>query len=167
MDPVPFLLSSLRMLEMGEEGLFGRRERLFRRTSCCQFFLTRRFTPFSKVRDDTNNTNNSMILRNLFSSFSLSYHHHHHPRRWEDLEKSWTRSRVYNSSTKEDDWKDGRKDMCVCTNLDNSTAPRCTFRFRDTDLPRKCRCARPPNRNYDNCTCNRHEWAKECHPRGE
>lgn len=47
--------------------------------------------------------------------------------------------------------------VCVCTNLGNSTAPRCTFRFRDTDLPRKCRCARPSNRNYDNCTCNRHE----------
>lgn len=44
----------------------------------------------------------------------------------------------------------------VCTNLGNSTAPRCTSRFRDTGPPRKSRCVRPPNRNYDNCTCNRH-----------
>lgn len=44
----------------------------------------------------------------------------------------------------------------MCTNLGNCTAPRCTSRFRDTGPPRKCRCARPPYRNYDNYTWNRH-----------
>lgn len=159
-----FLLSSLRMLT--KEGGLKKGERLFRRTCHSLSILSR-----SKVHAFLQATIRIIwIIQwwNLSSSLSFSFiivsSSSSSSSRWEDLEKSWTR--CYNSWTKEDDRTKSKRYVCVCTNLGNSTAPRCTFRFRDTDLPRKCRCARPPNRNYDNCTCNRHEWAKECHPTG-
>lgn len=40
----------------------------------------------------------------------------------------------------------------ILTNLDNGTAPRRTFQFRDKDPPRISRYVRSARRNYDDCT---------------
>lgn len=158
-----FLLSSLRMLEG------GRIEKRGETFSTNVSFVVNSFSlEGSRLSPshDTNNMNNSM-MKFIFFFIFLVYH-----RIIIIILVSLRRlGKIVNPVLQLVDERRRSNEVekicvCVCTNLGNSTAPRCTFRFRDTDLPRKCRCARPPNRNYDNCTCNRHEWAKECHPTG-
>lgn len=69
---------------------------------------------------------------------------------------TWTKGESFDISRKSATARKRRQNRKMWTNLSTGSEPRCTFRSQDKDLPRKRRCARPPNRNYDDCTCNRH-----------
>lgn len=129
----PWILSLLSYrLQTSKGGVWGR---LFRQYSHLSFY-----------RSHSDSTIQAFFN---FNSLSILFYKYLSLRLQGIMEKTWIQ---IHSCISLKIWSIGK----VCTNLGNSTAPRCTFRFRDTGPPRKSRCARPPNRNYDNCTWNRH-----------